>query len=119
MKSNRYRVVLVTCANLAEAKKIARAVVERRLAACVNIFAHPVHSVYRWKEKVETTREYLLLIKTVETQLDALQKAVKELHSYDVPEFIALPILGGSSEYLQWLSDNATPAKTKGNRKKN
>jgi periplasmic divalent cation tolerance protein len=119
MKSNSHRVVLVTCANLAEAKKIARTVVERRLAACVNIFPQPIHSVYRWKEKVETAREYLLLIKTVDEQLDALQRAIKDLHSYDVPEFIALPILGGSSEYLQWLSENTKQTKAKGNGAKN
>jgi periplasmic divalent cation tolerance protein len=111
-------VVLVTCANLGEAKRIARAAVERRLAACVNIFPQPIHSVYRWKEKVETAREYLLLIKTVGKQLDALRRAVKELHSYDVPEFIALPIVGGSKDYLRWLSENATSPQRRASHKK-
>lgn len=111
MKKSEFRVVLVTCPNLAEAKKIARAVVEQRVAACVNITTTPVESVYRWKEKIETAREYLLVIKTVEKQLGELQRAVKQLHSYDVPEFIVLPIESGSKEYLKWVSESVKPAK--------
>jgi periplasmic divalent cation tolerance protein len=109
VKKTEYRVVLVTCANPAEARKIARAVVERRLAACVNITTAPVESIYRWKERVETAREYLLIMKTVERGLRELQRAVKLLHSYDVPEFIVLPIVSGSKEYLDWVRDSVGP----------
>ena len=104
VKKTEFRVVLVTCANLGEAKKIAHAVVEQRLAACVNIVTTPVESVYRWKEKVETAREYLLMMKSVEKCLPELQRVVKQLHSYDVPEFIVLPIVSGLKQYLDWVS---------------
>lgn len=100
-----YAVVLVTCASRAEARRIARAVVTRRLAACANLFEARVESVYRWKGKVEQAREFLLLMKTSKARLGALEAEVKRLHSYDVPEFIALPIVAGSQEYLRWLED--------------
>jgi periplasmic divalent cation tolerance protein len=100
--------VLVTCANLVESKRIARAVVEARLAACVNILPGAVTSIYRWKGNVESARERLLLIKTSRKRLAKLQEVVEKLHSYDVPEFIALPIAAGSREYLAWLEENAT-----------
>jgi len=98
--------VFVTCASAAEAKRIARALVEERLAACVNILPGAVTSIYRWKGKVESARERLLLIKTSRKRLAKLQAAVKRLHSYDVPEFIALPIAAGSRAYLTWLEEN-------------
>lgn len=101
-------VVLVTCANSAEARRIARRLVEARLAACVNIVTAPVESVYRWKGKVELAREHLLVIKTSRWRLPALQRAVMRLHSYDVPEIIALPIAAGSSAYLKWLAECLT-----------
>lgn len=103
-------VVLVTCANTKEAKRIARAAVQARLAACANVFAAPVHSIYRWKGKVEQAREVLLLIKTSRKKLAALRAAVMRLHSYDVPEFIALPIAAGSPAYMHWLDDCLQPA---------
>ena len=98
-------VVLVTCASMAEAKRIARAVVESRFAACVNILPGAVTSIYRWKGKVETGSERLLLIKTSRKHLAKLQAAVERLHSYDVPEFIAMPIAAGSRKYLNWLNE--------------
>jgi len=98
-------VVLVTCGSAAEARSIARAVVEQRLAACVNILPGAVNSIYRWKGKVETARERLLLIKTSCKQLAKLQAAVERLHSYEVPEFIALPIVAGSRAYLAWMKE--------------
>ena len=98
-------VVLVTCSSLAEARRIARAVVEARLAACVNIVPGAVQSIYRWKGKVESARERLLLIKTSCRRLAKLRKTVEQLHSYDVPEFIALPIAAGSPAYLAWVED--------------
>ncbi len=96
-------VVLVTCGSEAEAKRIARAIVEARLAACVNILPGAMTSVYEWKGKVESAREKLLLIKTSRSRLTKLQAAVERIHSYEVPEFIALPIVAGSQAYLDWL----------------
>ena len=96
-------VVLVTCSSPAEARHIARSVVEARLAACVNILPGAVTSVYRWKGKVETAKERLLLIKTSRKRLARLRAAVERLHSYDVPEIIALPIAAGSPAYLKWI----------------
>ena len=102
-------VVLVTCGSRAEARRIAHEIVSRRLAACANLVETAVQSVYRWKGKVEKAREFLLLIKTSAARLAALEAEVKRLHSYDVPEFIALPILAGSPAYLRWLADCVTP----------
>lgn len=107
MKSNNhFRLVLVTCANHIQAKLIARSVVEKRLAACVNILRIPIESHYRWKGKVEKARELLLLVKTTAGKLRALEREVKRLHSYDTPEFIALSIVAGSESYLAWLEEN-------------
>lgn len=99
----KYRVVLVTCATLEEARKIARGVVEKHLAACVNIVTHAVESFYTWEGKLENNSEYLLMIKTGEDQLADLEKEVLTMHSYDTPEFIVLPIVAGSEKYLEWL----------------
>jgi periplasmic divalent cation tolerance protein len=101
-----YRLVLVTCANHIQAKLIARSVIEKRLAACVNILRIPIESHYRWNGKVEKARELLLLIKTTTRRLGALEREVRRLHSYEVPEFIALPIVAGSKPYLDWLDEN-------------
>lgn len=100
-----YAVVLVTCGSRAEARRIARAVVTQRLAACANLLETRVESVYRWKGKVEQAREFLLLMKTSKALLGALEAEVKRLHSYEVPEFIALPIVAGSPAYLRWLGE--------------
>ena len=99
------RVVLVTCPSVALARKIARAVVQKRLAACVNIVRSPVESFYTWKSKLESAREHLLLIKTTTVRLPQLEREVKRLHTYEVPEFIALPITDGSNDYLSWLTE--------------
>jgi periplasmic divalent cation tolerance protein len=100
-----YVVVLVTCVSRREASRIARSVVERKLAACANVFETPVRSVYRWKGKIEEGSEFLLFIKSSQARLAALQAEVERPHSYEVPEFIALPIVSGSSRYLTWLAD--------------
>ena len=105
-KGGRGRIVLVTCGTLAEGRRIARSAVSKRLAACVNIILSPVESFYTWKGNLEKAREYLLVIKTTEKRLAKLEKEVKQLHSYKVPEFIALPILGGSKDYLAWLGES-------------
>ena len=99
-------VVLVTCANRREAGRIARALVEERLAACVNIHAGVVESVYRWKGKVERGREVLLTIKTRRAVLPWIDRRVKELHSYETPEIIALAVVGGSRDYLDWIEES-------------
>lgn len=105
------RMVLVTCGNLIEARRIASKVVRKHLAACVTIILGPVQSVYRWKGKVQAAREQLLLIKTIEKQLPALEAEIKRLHSYDVPEIIALPLDWCSAEYLDWLVENSSTRK--------
>jgi len=101
-----FRLVLVTCGTLPEARKIARAVVEKHLAACVNVLTAPVESLYTWKGQLEHSREHLLLIKTTTSRLKALEAEVLRLHSYDTPEFLVLPIAGGSRAYLRWLAIN-------------
>lgn len=119
-KARSTRVVLVTCPSLALARKIARAVVEQRLAACVNVVRSPVESFYTWKGKVESAREHLLLIKTTAQRLSPLEREVKRLHPYDLPEFIAVPITEGSPEYLAWLSETTATRRRKrraGNRR--
>jgi periplasmic divalent cation tolerance protein len=102
----RNRIVLVTCGTLAEGRRIARRVVAARLAACVNIILSPAESFYTWKGKLEKAREYLLVMKTTAKRLAELESEVKRLHSYDVPEFIALPIVAGSRDYLAWLQES-------------
>lgn len=98
-------VVLVTCASRKEAERLARAVVERKLAACVNVAA-PVRSVYRWKGKVETAAEFPMVIKTTRGKFAALEKEIRRLHSYETPEIIALPILAGLKAYLRWIAES-------------
>jgi periplasmic divalent cation tolerance protein len=102
-------VVLVTCGSAKEARRIARAVVQQRMAACANIVATPVQSVYRWKGRVESAEEFLLVIKTTQGRFAELKAAVKRLHSYDVPEIIALPIAAGGTNYLNWISESVKP----------
>jgi periplasmic divalent cation tolerance protein len=101
------RIVLVTVRTLSEGRKIARSVVKKQLAACVNLVLSPVNSIYRWQGRVEVTHEYLLLIKTTSLRYAALEKEIVKLHSYDVPEIVALPIAGGLPEYLAWLRASA------------
>ena len=109
-------VVLVTCGSRGEAQKIARALVEKRLAACVNIPGARVHSIFRWKGRVESAREWLLIIKSTRGRMKALRAEVERLHSYDVPEVIALPVAGGAPRYLAWVAEAVRPAR--GGRKK-
>jgi periplasmic divalent cation tolerance protein len=99
------RIILTTVSSHDEARRMARTLVEDRLAACVNIVGG-VDSVYRWKGAVEEAAEILLLIKTSVEKLDALEAAVRRLHSYDVPEFLILQIDGGSVAYLNWLRES-------------
>jgi periplasmic divalent cation tolerance protein len=101
------RLVLTTTSSQEEARRIAHALVERRLAACVNVVSR-VDSIYRWKEKVEEAQEFLLLIKTTESAVDQLREAIQELHSYEVPECIVLPIESGSEKYLNWIDESVS-----------
>lgn len=95
-------VVLSTCADAGTAQKIASALVEQRLAACVSV-VDGVHSTYRWQGKINVDAEALVIIKTMSAQLDAAKAVVKQLSGYEVPEFIAIEITGGSTDYLDWL----------------
>jgi periplasmic divalent cation tolerance protein len=104
------RIVLVTCPSLAVARKIAGGVVQKRLAACVNVILSPVESIYRWKGEAEREREYLLLMKTTAKRLAELEREVARLHSYEVPEFIAIPITEGSKKYLSWMDESVSKA---------
>ena len=106
MASKDTRIVIVTCASLGEARRIGRAVVEKRLAACANILRVPVESVYWWKGKVEKAREVMVLLKTTAGRLKKLESEVRRLHSYEVAEFVAVPIVAGSQEYLRWVRGN-------------
>jgi periplasmic divalent cation tolerance protein len=101
-------VVYVTAGSADEADRLARSLVDERLAACVNRIKS-VQSVYRWQGKVEQSEEELLIIKTSRDRFAALEKRVRELHSYSVPEVIALPVIEGSSNYLKWLKEQVTP----------
>ncbi len=99
------RIVLTTAGSQDEARKIARALVERKLAACVNIVPQ-IESVYRWQGKVESATEWLLVIKTQAAAFERVRDAIRELHSYDLPECVMLKVAGGSEQYLQWIGEN-------------
>ena len=96
------RLVLTTTGDRREAKRIAHTLVTERLAACVNIVDR-VHSIYRWKDAVESSDEVLLLIKTEQDRVEALRTRLHELHSYELPEFLVLHVAEGSSAYLDWV----------------
>ena len=99
------RVVLTTTPSEEEARKIAHTLVGERLAACVNIIPK-IESIYRWQDKLEEAREYLLLIKTTESAFPRLQEKLKALHSYELPECVALAMTAGSPSYLKWIDDS-------------
>jgi periplasmic divalent cation tolerance protein len=106
-------VVLVTCGSSKEAEEIGRALVERKLAACANILRSPVRSIYRWKNKVELANEVLMILKSSRSRFAALDRAIRGLHSYDLPEIVALPITKGSRGYLDWISRSVSGRPTK------
>jgi periplasmic divalent cation tolerance protein len=99
-----YGVVLVTVASFEQGKAIAHALVREKLAACVNIY--PISSVYMWQDKVNQDSEHQLTIKTDLNKFARLAEKIQELHDYEVPEIIALPIVAGSQSYLSWLDKN-------------
>jgi periplasmic divalent cation tolerance protein len=96
------RIVLTTAGSVDEARKIARALVERRLAACVNIVPQ-IESVYRWQGKLETAAEWLLVIKTEAAAFEGVRATIEALHSYETPECIMLEVAEGDQEYLDWI----------------
>lgn len=102
-----YGIVLVTASSRTEAEAIAHTLVEGKLAACVGLM--PIHSVYTWKGDICSSDEWQLIIKTDLNQFDALAVMVAQVHSYEVPEIIALPIVAGSPSYLQWISQQIDP----------
>jgi periplasmic divalent cation tolerance protein len=99
------RIVLTTAGSPQEAEKIARALVERRLAACVNVVPQ-IQSIYRWKDKIEQETEWLLIIKTRMDAFESVRDAIKELHSYELPECVMLEVSNGSEAYLNWIEEN-------------
>jgi len=105
MKPEDFVVVLVTAGDAGEAARIGRTLVEERLAACANLVG-PIRSVYRWQGAVEEAAEHLLLVKARADDLPALEARVRALHSYQVPEVLALPVAAGSAAYLAWLAQS-------------
>ncbi len=101
------RIVLTTAGSQDEARKIAHALVERKLAACVNIIPQ-IESIYRWQGKVENATEWLLVIKTKSSAFAQVRDAIRELHSYELPECLLLEIPDGSTDYLSWIANNVS-----------
>jgi periplasmic divalent cation tolerance protein len=101
------RIVLTTAGSEEEANKIARHLVERRAAACVNIVPQ-ITSIYRWKNNVEEAREWLLIVKTTAAAFEEVRDAIAELHSYEVPECVCLTIEDGSPSYLEWIAESVS-----------
>jgi len=97
--------VFMTTANKREAKKIAQNLLNRRLIACANIYG-PVESHFLWQNKIEKTKEFLVLMKSNQKLFTKLSKTIKEMHSYEVPEILAIPIVEGFQPYLEWLGSS-------------
>ncbi len=102
MKDSTYVVIFITTADDEEARLISRVLLEQRKAACVSIVPG-VSSLFWWQGKIDSSQESLLVVKTKASLLDEVVELVKEIHSYDNPEIIALPVLGGSKDYLEWI----------------
>jgi len=103
-------IVLVTAKNSREASRIAAKLVEGKLIACANVIKG-VHSIFRWQGKIDKANETLLILKSKKSCLPKIVKMIKKYHSYDVPEIIALPITGGSRNYLNWIKSNCSAKK--------
>jgi periplasmic divalent cation tolerance protein len=108
MTGTGYIQVLTTVESEAEAERISRALVDRRLAACVQVIG-PIASRYRWQGKVEEAREWQCLAKTEAARYEEVEAAIRELHSYEEPEIVATPIVTGSPGYLDWVSESLGP----------
>ena len=105
MEANEAIAVFITAANSEEAARLADMLVERRLAACVQILPE-MESVYRWQGKIERQKEVLLIAKTTQFRFEALEREVRAIHSYETPEIVALPLTAGSLPYLDWLNSS-------------
>lgn len=103
MAMQTYIQVQTTCAQREIAEKIAQHLITHNLAACIQIVG-PITSIYRWQEQIESTTEWLLLIKTIGEKYQEVEAAMQRLHSYEVPEIIALPVLTGIADYLNWVA---------------
>ena len=102
--ATQYGIVLVTIGSQEEGEVMARTLLTEKLAACINIF--PVQSLYTWQGEINSDREYQLIIKTDLACFDQLEAKIKALHTYEVPEIIAIPIVAGASDYLNWLGNS-------------
>jgi|SRR4026208_135280 periplasmic divalent cation tolerance protein len=98
-------IILSTAGTLEEAEKIAQELVQKRMVACVNIVP-AIRSVYRWKEEIQKDNEVLMVMKTARDQFEIVEKTIRSLHSYEVPEVISFPLENGSKGYLQWLESS-------------
>lgn len=98
-----YSIIITTTSSIEEAKKLAHSLVENKLAACANIIPKII-SVYNWKNQINEDEEYLLLIKTKEKNFEQVKEKIKELHSYELPEIIMIPVQNGLNDYLDWIN---------------
>lgn len=105
MKNNEFFIILSTCPDTGTAERLATALVEESLAACVNIVPG-LRSIYRWNDAVQSDEEVLMLIKTTAARLEAARRRLVELHPYEVPEVVALPVADGHHAYLEWVSNS-------------
>ena len=103
---NKYIQVVTTISGKRGAEKIAKALINKRLAACVQI-AGPIKSIYRWKGKIETAKEWVCVIKTRKNLYEKVEAAIKKIHPYEVPEIIAVPIAAANKDYLKWIKLNS------------
>lgn len=104
MQDFKYQIVLTTCGDIQQATQIAETLVGEALAACVNIVP-AVRSVYRWQDKIQVDEEVLLVIKSARGLYRAIEQRINELHSYELPEIVAVPIVTGANKYLQWINE--------------
>lgn len=109
--AKKYIVILTTASNKIEALKISNALIKKRLCACVNII-NGLDSIYRWKGKVERSKENLLIIKTTKGMFEKVEKEIVKNHSYDTPEIIAVPVVIGNKRYLEWIDAEIRNPKT-------
>jgi len=98
-------VIFITCANKREATRIAKCLVEQRLVACVNLVAS-IKSIFWWQKRIDSATEVLLIAKSKKSLIDKIVKQVRSLHSYSVPEIIALPIVAGNKDYINWINES-------------
>jgi periplasmic divalent cation tolerance protein len=102
-------VIMVTASSRRECRKIARRLIEEKLAACVNI-TQPIQSIYRWEGKIDYGKEFLMFIKTVRDLFPQIRAEIALVHSYHTPEIICLPIIDGSPNYMQWVAESVRPS---------